>query len=459
MPEPEPGPPPLRPRRRDYLAAACLFTLIAIYGSLVPLRFTPLSVRDAALRFKDLPLLNLSIESRADWVANILLFIPITFCAMAAVVVDRPRNLPRSIATALTILGLAAALSVAIEFTQIWFPPRTTSQNDIQAEILGSAIGIALAWVFAQPITRWLRGFGGNQQPHTQLIWLLEAYAIGLVGYQLLPLDLTLRPREVWRKYRAGRIEWPPFSRLPTDIESFASALTEMLLYVPIGALCAIWLRARAGGGATLWGATLLGAAFATVIELAQVLVYSRFASATDIVVASLGVLIGASLARYLTDSSPVPARPRWPTTNRLLAGAVLAAAYAVLLVYVFCWPLEPIDDTVRLQRRLAGFFSVPFSRLYWGTEFNAVTQVLAKLLWFAPIGVLTALAIRGTPSAVTRRLCAAAMLLLVAALATGIELAQVLFPPHVADVTDVLICVSGAALGFSLTRRVAGST
>ena len=456
MSDSDSGSPPFRPRRRDYLAAATLFTLIAIYGSLVPLRFTPRSVIDAALRFKDLPLLTLSIESRADWVANILLFVPITFCAMAAVTIDRPRNVVRSTVAAFSILLVAAALSVAIEFTQIWFPPRTTSQNDIQAEILGGAIGIALAWFFAQPITRSLRGFGVNRHPHTRLIWLLQAYAIGFVAYQLLPLDLTLSPREVWTKYRAGRIEWPPFSRLPSDFESFASALTEMLLYIPIGALSALWLRARLGGDATLGAAALLGAAAATVIELAQVLVYSRFASATDVVVASLGVLVGVVLVRRLTEWPLALISPRHTPSKRLLIGVLLAAAYAVLLVYIFCWPLEPIDDPARLRRRLAGFFSMPFARMYWGSEFNAVTQVLAKLLWFAPIGVMTALLTRDLHSAITRRVCAIAMLLFVAALATGIELAQVRFPPHVSDITDVVICVAGAAIGLGLTLKIA---
>lgn len=446
---------PLRPCRRDYLAAACFFTLIAIYGSLVPLRFAPLPLADAWNRFRDLPLLTLSIESRADWVANILLFIPIGFCGMAAAILDRPRSAIRSILVAAAVLFLATLLSFAIEFSQIWFPPRTTSQNDIQAEILGALVGIGLACAFVQPITHWLRQFATSRQPRTRLIWLLEAYLVGLVIYQMLPLDLTLNPRDIWKKHRAGRIEWPPFSRVPADIESISSALTELILYIPVGALALVWLRTRITDRATLLGATLLGAALVTLIEVMQVLVYSRFASATDIVVASLGVLIGAAIAGRMIGASH-SVHPRPLTSKRLLAGGAFAAVYCVLLVYIFCWPLEPLTDTARIERRLAGFFSVPFARMYWGSEFNAVTQVLAKLLGFAPFGVLAALWIaRSAASAAMRRLWMLLSLALVASLATTIELAQIFFPPHVTDITDVLICVAGAALGLYLTRRV----
>jgi VanZ family protein len=457
MAEPPSPSAPLRPCRRDYLAAACFFTLIAIYGSLVPLRFVPLSIADAWNRFRDLPLLTLSIESRADWVANILLFIPIGFCGMATAIVDRPRLAIRSMLAAVAVLFLATLLSFAIEFTQIWFPPRTTSQNDIQAEIIGALVGIGFAWAFVQPITQWLRQFATGRHPHARLIWLLEAYLAGLVIYQMLPLDLTLNPRDMWKKHRAGRIEWPPFSRVPDDIESISSALTELILYIPVGALALVWLRTRINDRATLLGATLLGAALATLIEILQVLVYSRFASATDMVVASVGVLIGAAIAgRVIGTAHSLNKNPRALTSKRLLAGGALVAVYCVLLVYIFCWPLEPLADPARIERRLAGFFSVPFARMYWGSEFNAVTQVLAKLLCFAPLGVLAALLIRGGAlSKTARRAWIVLSLALVACLATAIELAQIFYPPHVADVTDVFICMGGAALGHYLAHRV----
>ena len=55
------------------------YLVFVVYGSLVPLRYTPLPWDHALARFQEIPFLQLGIGSRADWVANLLLFIPLTF--------------------------------------------------------------------------------------------------------------------------------------------------------------------------------------------------------------------------------------------------------------------------------------------------------------------------------------------------------------------------------------------
>ena len=62
------------PHRTTCVLAALFFTGIAIYGSLVPWHFRPTDWQSAAARFAEAPYLDLGIGSRADWVANILLF-------------------------------------------------------------------------------------------------------------------------------------------------------------------------------------------------------------------------------------------------------------------------------------------------------------------------------------------------------------------------------------------------
>jgi hypothetical protein len=57
------------------------------------------------------------------------------------------------------ILLFLAAVVFGIELVQVWFPPRTVSQNDIFAGWCG-AVGGMLAWVF----------FGGT------LVWSLEKF-------------------------------------------------------------------------------------------------------------------------------------------------------------------------------------------------------------------------------------------------------------------------------------------
>jgi hypothetical protein len=63
------------PRASNYLAFGLFFPALAIYGSLVPFRYTPVSRDEAMLRWHNIPWLRLGIERRSDFVANILLLV------------------------------------------------------------------------------------------------------------------------------------------------------------------------------------------------------------------------------------------------------------------------------------------------------------------------------------------------------------------------------------------------
>jgi len=124
--------------------AALAYTLFVVYGSLVPLKFQALPWDEAVARFAAIPFLNLGIGSRADWVANLLLFVPLSFLWMG--VAARRGGSTRAVLAALLIVPAAIGLSVGIEFTQLFFPQRTVSQNDVFAETLGGLLGVA-AWL------------------------------------------------------------------------------------------------------------------------------------------------------------------------------------------------------------------------------------------------------------------------------------------------------------------------
>ncbi len=61
------------------LYAGLSYLAFVIYGSLVPLEFRDRSWDDALQAFSRIPFLHLGIGSRADWIANILLYMPLTF--------------------------------------------------------------------------------------------------------------------------------------------------------------------------------------------------------------------------------------------------------------------------------------------------------------------------------------------------------------------------------------------
>ena len=166
---------PGRPCCRHYVVLGLIFAAVAVYGSLVPFRYQPLTLQEAIERFRQLPHHSLATGGRADFAANFLLFVPIGYCWLGAFVVDRRFSARTVLALPLVIL-LAATLSVALEFCQLWFPLRFTSGNDVVAQAIGTVLGIGLWLTIGQTITDWVRSSTESANPRSCVDWLLQAY-------------------------------------------------------------------------------------------------------------------------------------------------------------------------------------------------------------------------------------------------------------------------------------------
>ena len=220
--------------RRGLLGlVALLYTTFVIYGSLVPLDFRAIPWDEAVARLGAMPFLKLGIGSRADWVANLLLFIPLTFLWMGALTSGAGRT--RTALVTLLLVPSAAALSLGIEFIQLFFPQRTVSQNDIFAETLGGVIGVLVWWGMGGRFVGWLQSW---QQTHARaalaerLAW---AYLAGVMVYNVLPLDLTISPVEIFHKWQDGKVTLIPFGRLPTGAaKALYELATDVLIWVPL---------------------------------------------------------------------------------------------------------------------------------------------------------------------------------------------------------------------------------
>ena len=138
-----------------------------------------------------------------------LLFVPIGFTLMAAAGVDRRWWIGLSVL--LLVLPTCAAASTAIEFSQLYFPPRVSSLNDIVAQTIGTGIGV-LGWLAAgQQLTVYLRNIWISLGTRGVSARLLPAYLAFLFFVHMMPFDLTLSPAEIYHKYRAGRVHLFPF--------------------------------------------------------------------------------------------------------------------------------------------------------------------------------------------------------------------------------------------------------
>jgi VanZ family protein len=431
---PEPG-----QERFWLLLGAFAFLAFVVYGSLVPLRFQAVPWDQALERFRSMPYLALGIGSRADWVSNILLFIPLCFL-WSGVIWPQRRPAWRIVAAAV-VLGAAVALSVAIEFVQIFFPPRTVSLNDIVAEAAGAAIGIALWWTLGQRVLRWLQALPLARGRANVAQRLLVVYLLVLFGYNLLPLDLTISPVEVYHKWREGKVIWLPFTTHYEDGAQRAYDLvTDIAIWVPAAAL---WVLTAQRTRLQAW---TLAVTAALMLELLQLFVYSRVSDSTDVVMAALGAAIGIALVRPRLATATARRPQQRPGA---LLWAVAAVCWAAVLAAVFWYPFDFNLDRSFLRDRVASLHRVPFETYYYGTEFRAITEVLRKMLFFAPLGLLLFRLGRGLPTALPRPLVHFGMLILIASVATGIESVQILLPGKFADFTDGALQFLGGAIGY----------
>lgn len=286
-----PAPPP----RRLHLALLALgWTAFAVYGSLVPLRYQHVALADAFERFRNLPPLAFGVDTRADWIANVLLFIPLTFLWMGGVASGRGRT-ARLLAACLLLPG-ATTVAVALEFTQIWFAGRTVSRNDIVAEALGGAIGIILWFGVGERAVAWLDTFNTDRRSGSRLTWILAAYCVALFIYSVFPLDLTISLTELYHKYRRGRVVLVPFLSHDSFLALASSSLAVFVSFVPVGAWVAVTQGHRLRNYSDFVVGAVGGALIAAMIEIAQLLVVSRFTDVTDILLGTAGAGLGGWL-------------------------------------------------------------------------------------------------------------------------------------------------------------------
>ena len=432
--------------RRLLALGALLAAGFAAYGSLVPLHVRPLAFADAVREFRALERVPFAIESKTDLLSNFALFLPIGFLGTGALAAGRSRLIgPIAVAV---VVACAFALSIGIEFAQLFVPMRTASLNDITNETAGACIG-ALAWLLAGPVvTRWISGFTPATSARSDLARrVLTAYAAVWVVLGLLPLDITIRPSELAEKYRQGRVHVVPLSG--GAITAAQVILGTGLLAVPIGALGALgWPRARRAASAA--DGTLAGAAAIVGMELCQLFVFSRTASVDDVIGGVVGAAVGSHIAARMTGSSD--ARPA--SGIRLWPLAVLALWLVVILVRHWS-PFNFVVTGEMFRERTPALFGVPFRNYYWANPFNALGEALTKILLGVPVGLLLTLFLPGPRSTSGRVLAFTGILLAGATIFGVVELGQVFLPSRYPDGTDVLLGTFGTCCGALGTRLV----
>ncbi len=396
-----------------------LFSLFVVYGTTIPFRFDsramPLSARLARIDWAWISYQYGSV-SVGDVVQNVLLFIPFGFLGYASL-----RG--RRSAIGLVLLTVAgAALSMLVEFLQLFSETRHSSLSDVLFNTLGAASGVALAAVLKNSAAGIkshprIRGFLDSESVYPLFVFLILA-AAGAWG----PFDFSLDVGLAWAKVKP-LIHNPFVFTLPND--DAANFIRFLLL-----SLFACRLAKEAGLSKPAASGLFFGAALGICLEAGQMIIQSRSPELQDALVNVAGALAGGLAFRFPGFRE----RPRlWISCGAL---AVLVAA-GMRGMYPY-----------RLSGHHQGFNWVPFLPHYERTSLATLDNFMANAMLYFPLGFLAAYFFPG------RKQAAWTAAALAAASALAVEWAQGWMEGRYSDVTDVLGALLGSVAGTMVVWR-----
>lgn len=429
----------MRAADRWVATGVCAYTLFFIYGSLAPLNWQPQPLHQALAFFMALPGPQWPAGERVDAAVNFLLPLPLAFAL--AYLAGTLRGCGLRWSGWGLVWPLLAALSFALELAQVFVPSRDPSWSDAAAQWAGAATGLSLYAVCRKRFDAWMALFSHAAPAQARSTQWLGLYLALLVAFSLMPLDLSISPVELYRKWRDGRVILLPFGDFKAlDRDFLYGLLSDVAVWVPVGLL---W---RIDGLQRTWAAVVRrGVVVAALLELAQLCVLSRVSDVSDILLAGVGVALGAASPAWLSGS------PTWDSARlRRWLGSAWWAWLAVAVTLLW----QPFDfDGSRLHAdAVHGVLTrLPFATYLPRAEFGALNEMLRKVLVFLPGGLLLA----AYSAQRVHPIPAGLGLLGLALLALVLEAGQLLLPGKVADLTDAALAFAGAALGWGLTRSV----
>ncbi|CAI8967213.1 VanZ family protein [Methylocaldum szegediense] len=426
--------------RRNAFFGFLAYLVFVVYGSLVPFEFRDYSFDEALEQFAAIRYLDLGIESRADWIANIVLYVPLAFLGCASAVGMRSTAALRHLTT-LAVFAFCIAVAIAVEFIQIFFAPRTVSLNDLLAETLGSIGGIALFSLGRWRIVRLLDAFaeGGRSSLYAAII----AYSVLYLLLSMFPYDFVLSARELEWKLNSDNWGWLIAGNCSGWLRCTARQVSEILAIAPLGtfiALAAPVLRFRR--------IFLIGAVLGLILEPFQLLLASGVSQGLSVLWRGVGLVVGAAIGRLLRRYGPVALAWIIKTIIPFAAVPYLLALLAVSGWFSSAW--LPLGDAVA---RLADVRFIPFYYHYYTTEQAALVSLLAQAGMYAPIGL--AIWARRTHGSGTEKPGVLQASLFAAALALPVEFGKLLVPPKHPDFTNLLIAAASAAAAYALAHWV----
>jgi len=363
---------------RSVFFATSLYLLFVIYGSLVPLTFNYLPIEVAITQFKHIHYLNLGTDSRADWIANIVLYIPLAFGVSTHF--NYVHSLLGRFLVAILALVFCLLISISLEFAQLFFPPRTVSLNDLIAEALGSLIGV-LSWLFLSTyfIGLWRQLLNANMLSVKSAIIF---YVIIYVALSLFPYDFVTSFAELNLKLaHSSDSFFMSFSTCQANRSRCVfKILSEIAVLLPLGLLCGFLFATQH----RITIALLFGFFIGLGLELIQIFLLSGSGQGLSIITRMIGMGLGASLWIRIKAHNATIILSFLKRSLYLIIPLYLLLLIAANGEFTTDW-LSPKSAL----ERLIDIHFLPLYYFYYTSEGVALVSLLNIIGLYFPIGLL----------------------------------------------------------------------
>ena len=366
-------------RRNHFLALAALYALAMVYMSLVlgptGFHYVPMDFGEAWGKFLSVRFVPHGSNERPDWIANMLMPVPLTFLinstfGMGIITGRRTGGIVASLAAGVLFV-------LAIKYAQLFFPPRTVTLNYITAQLIGVVLGV-VAFQFSH--TRLYPRLLGLFEDGDGLTIVLGAYSVFLVGYYLMPFDVTLSIGDL----AARALEL--FGILGSVPGEGHNATYQLLLVVadtltaiPLGMYLAVRGRQRTTRR-LVWRA--IGVVF--LIFIAQLFVLGSEPFLVSLIYRSAGAIMGVLLIQRIKGKD---LRKRHYYFSRYVPVAI--PVYLLLVMFVSgvlsnrWWTLDEATNALEPRQFL------PFWNFYIVSKAHATQSLVVTAMIYAPIGVM----------------------------------------------------------------------
>ena len=436
--------------RKFFFWAFFLYAAFILYGSLVPLNLRSVSLSEALTLFSELRFLNLDKIPRMDWATNIVLGIPVGFFGLCWITASK--NPIMVFMYAVVILLFCLTLSITAEFLQIFFSSRVPTINDIVAQFIGAVIGVLIGIACGGTLKRSFSEFMETRFFDKKVHFLFSAYLLGLILLNVMPLDLSLSPVDIYRKWHQGYINFVPFAFKTDSVSTLIyNTVVDTVKWIPVPFFI-MYLR-----GGHLFRAILGSVFIAFAIEFAQVFVMSRITDATDMVTALAGSALGGAIACKLKNYRIEPKRSEYNTILKYRGPAVMLSLWMFIPLVIDWYPFTFVFDKATIKFQLAGLSWIPFSNYQANNFYHAIAASARKIIVFIPAGMITAYLTRGGRqySKTVNGIIICISSLFIIGWAGVIEIGQFFLPDDVPDLTDIMMEFFGFLIGYWILQHI----